>query len=446
MRFAVLFCAIFLMNLTVYAGANYRGYSGAPGRQSCAASCHGSGTGTVTVTGFPTEYTPGQSYLITVRKTSGSTISNFNASCRAGSGSTNGGVIAAGTGTSTYNVSNETNGIHLTSANRDSGTFHWTAPAAGTGEVRLYVAAHQGNYGGANTTITRTAQEAAASAPNPATNPTPSDAAMNIALNAVLSWSAGSGAISHIVRIGLTSEPDSVATITTASYDPPANLQPSTHYYWRIDERNTAGITPGSVWSFTTVPALPNAATNPAPQNNATEVALNTLLSWTSDIAAVSHDVYLGLTNPPALISSAQSGSSYTPLQDLLADTVYYWRVNERNAAGLTTGTLWSFRTVVPNGVQDGNPFLPTAMSLGPVYPNPFNAVVTIGFELPQASDVRLALYDIHGRLVGKITGGVFAAGAHRVMWSAEHVGSGIYFARLSAGSMTLTTKVVAIK
>jgi hypothetical protein len=139
---------------------NYTGYSNAPGSQgACAGSCHGSSGGTINVQGFPTNYTPGQAYTITVAHSGGSSIENFNASVRVGSGSTNAGTIAPGTNTAVYNVTGETNGVHFASGGNASGTFTWTAPSPGVGAVTLYLAGHQGtSVGGKNTEVILTAQ------------------------------------------------------------------------------------------------------------------------------------------------------------------------------------------------------------------------------------------------------------------------------------------------
>lgn len=140
--------------------ANYTGYSGAPGASGrCASSCHGAGGGTIQVSGFPAEYVSGQVYTIAVSHNGGSTIRQFNGSCRIGTGSQNAGVIAAGTRSVTYNASGETNGIHLSSTSQNDCTFQWTAPQAGAGTVRLYIAGQQGSSGGANTTLTLVSTE-----------------------------------------------------------------------------------------------------------------------------------------------------------------------------------------------------------------------------------------------------------------------------------------------
>jgi hypothetical protein len=140
------------------ASATYVGYSGAPtSKGACASLCHGSGSGTITVSGFPTTYTPGQAYTITVAHNGGSTIENFNASVRTGAGAA-AGTITAGTNTEVYNVSEETNGVHFATPGRDNGTFTWTAPSPGAGAVTLYLAGHQGAYDGPNTEVALTAQ------------------------------------------------------------------------------------------------------------------------------------------------------------------------------------------------------------------------------------------------------------------------------------------------
>jgi hypothetical protein len=157
-----LFKVLFATTVTILsvqraeAHASYTGYSGAPGRQSCSISCHdrSSFNPTILVTGFPQLYIPGQQYTIAVAHNGGTTIKQFNCSIRVGTGSTNAGVISSGTSTSIYNTSGETNGVHFSASDKNSGNFVWTAPASGTGTVRLYWAGLQGNLSsGADTQV-----------------------------------------------------------------------------------------------------------------------------------------------------------------------------------------------------------------------------------------------------------------------------------------------------
>ncbi len=159
---AVVFLALLVLATYAFAHTTYTGYSGAPGSKGyCASSCHGVSGGTIQVSGFPPQYVPGQTYTVTISHAGGSAIKQFNGSCRIGSGSENAGVIAAGTNTATYSTTGETNGIHLSAADQDNGTFQWTAPPGETGDVTLYIAGHQGSASGANTNLSFVSSEIA---------------------------------------------------------------------------------------------------------------------------------------------------------------------------------------------------------------------------------------------------------------------------------------------
>ncbi|OHB47937.1 MAG: hypothetical protein A2Y10_01985 [Planctomycetes bacterium GWF2_41_51] len=66
-----------------------------------------------------------------------------------------------------------------------------------------------------------------------------------------LTWAAGAGATSHIVYFGTTNPPPQIIEQTELSF-PTDPLNINTTYYWRIDEKNSTGITSGQVLSFTT--------------------------------------------------------------------------------------------------------------------------------------------------------------------------------------------------
>jgi hypothetical protein len=106
------------------------------------------------------------------------------------------------------------------------------------------------------------------------------------------------------------------------------------------------GDVSSSMYSVVITPAPtgpPGTASNPNPTNSATSVSVNAILSWTPGSKAFSHDVYFGTANPPAFQGN-QTGPTYNP-GALSASTTYYWRINEKNSVGTTTGTVWSFTT-----------------------------------------------------------------------------------------------------
>jgi len=96
-------------------------------------------------------------------------------------------------------------------------------------------------------------------------------------------------------------------------------------------------------------------------------------------------------------------------------------------------------------------PEIPVAYGLGGNYPNPFNPVTRIHFDLPEPQHVTLVVYGVDGRRVTTLKNEQLPAGRHTVTWtgrddSGERVASGIYFYRLRAGAFSRTLKMTLIK
>ncbi len=79
-------------------------------------------------------------------------------------------------------------------------------------------------------------------------------------------------------------------------------------------------------------------------------------------------------------------------------------------------------------------------------YPNPFNATTTIEYTLAESGPVDLRIFDIAGRIVATIAGGIYPAGYYRETWNAGDRASGLYFVRLQAGQYKETKKIVLLK
>jgi len=79
-------------------------------------------------------------------------------------------------------------------------------------------------------------------------------------------------------------------------------------------------------------------------------------------------------------------------------------------------------------------------------YPNPFNPVTTLTFDLPEATKVNLAIYDVSGRQVATLLDSYRQAGSHNVTFDASSLASGIYFYHLAAGDISATGKMVLLK
>jgi len=89
---------------------------------------------------------------------------------------------------------------------------------------------------------------------------------------------------------------------------------------------------------------------------------------------------------------------------------------------------------------------LPKVTELHQNYPNPFNAETNIGYNLAEAANVTLNIYDISGRLVVALFEGYQESGEHVANWDASQVSSGVYFYRLQAGDFVSTRKMNLLK
>lgn len=88
----------------------------------------------------------------------------------------------------------------------------------------------------------------------------------------------------------------------------------------------------------------------------------------------------------------------------------------------------------------------PAQYTLSPNYPNPFNPITSIPFSLSNTGLVRLEIFDINGRQVETLVNSTLPAGSHTIDWNAGSYSSGIYFARLQAGSFQACRKLVLLR
>ena len=99
--------------------------------------------------------------------------------------------------------------------------------------------------------------------------------------------------------------------------------------------------------------------------------------------------------------------------------------------------------TAVPE--NHGETALPQNLELS-AYPNPFNAALTVHFNLPSAGQAQVSVYNLLGREVARLAQGSFTAGLHTVSWQADHTSSGIYLVRIDANGESALRKVSLIK
>ncbi len=94
---------------------------------------------------------------------------------------------------------------------------------------------------------------------------------------------------------------------------------------------------------------------------------------------------------------------------------------------------------------------LPVTYKLYNAYPNPFNPVTTLHYDLPEDGLVNITIYDMMGRVVSNLVSSQQNAGYKSIQWNSTNnigqpVSAGLYLYTIQAGDYTQTKKMVLLK
>ncbi|NKB69545.1 MAG: T9SS type A sorting domain-containing protein [Candidatus Latescibacteria bacterium] len=225
-----------------------------------------------------------------------------------------------------------------------------------------------------------------------------------------------------------------------------------TQYYWRARVGNDAGDSDwSSVSSFMTAP--PSIALV-APQADAQlQRGLEHFVYWDTNIDS---EVAVELHRGGTLVAVLDTMPAYSALN---------WEIDP----ALPTGSDYSIRLVgLENGLMAapagtfavidtvvtavvGAAQKPVDFALGSNYPNPFNPLTTIAYQVPRRASVTLEIYSLLGQRVRRLVDQVQLSGHHTVTWngtddSGRSVASGVYLYRLRSGHYERTRTMVLVK
>lgn len=172
-----------------------------------------------------------------------------------------------------------------------------------------------------------------------------------------LTWTPVSGAFRYDVLLDTVSPPQhAVASDFTETSFSPSNLASGTTYYWSVTAKGdpfcpSVSTAASAISTFTTAGGCAVGAFNlTAPADGQQHVPIvapsSVALSWQAAAGAVSYDVYLGTTNPPNLVASGVTGTSYNAA--VTSGTIYWFVVAHSSCGGQTaTSSIRSFSTDV---------------------------------------------------------------------------------------------------
>jgi hypothetical protein len=106
-----------------------------------------------------------------------------------------------------------------------------------------------------------------------------------------------------------------------------------------------------------------------------------------------------------------------------------------------------SFTSVVFTSIEPNVGVFPNQFKLYPAYPNPFNPLTTIQFDVETVSSKSvLNIYNISGKNVATLINERLKSGSYEVQWDASSFSSGVYFSELISGGKRVSQKMILLK
>lgn len=98
------------------------------------------------------------------------------------------------------------------------------------------------------------------------------------------------------------------------------------------------------------------------------------------------------------------------------------------------------------NFLSNENLLMPKYYNISNIYPNPFNPITSINYELPENSHISILVYNIAGEYITSLINKYQIAGFKTIKWNASNFPSGLYLVRMEGNNFTQTQKVVLAK
>jgi len=154
------------------------------------------------------------------------------------------------------------------------------------------------------------------------------------------------------------------------------------------------------------------------------------------------------LPNGNTLITVANSNRIFEV--SLEGAIIWDYNIND-NSIGIPKARKYDTEYFNSNDLSKLNDGLRRNIKLIQNFPNPFNPVTTLQYDLPEDALVNITIYDMMGRVVSNLVSSQQNAGYKSIQWNAtndtgEGVSAGLYLYTIQAGEFRQTRKMVLLK
>jgi len=154
-----------------------------------------------------------------------------------------------------------------------------------------------------------------------------------------------------------------------------------------------------------------------------------------------------GMNSFSRLPGTGNTGAGRTWHIDGLETGIYYWSIqtvdNTFNTSDFTADNTFTFQNPGSGNPATGNS---NGYILKQNFPNPFNPVTNIQFEIPNDAEVVIKIFDSNGKLIDTPVNEFKQTGSHSFIFNGENLSSGIYYYKIEAAGFSLTRKMVLLR
>lgn len=243
--------------------------------------------------------------------------------------------------------------------------------------------------------------------------------------------------------------------VTGTSYTVAVDLVQGATYWWKVRAHLGGAVYSGystteefSVFPGSSAPIQPIAG---GPHN----VSIGTsapMISWVNPVGSTSGLIYeLEYSTNPSFTNATVVGNitgNFIQVNNLSSNSAYFWRVRSKNPEGNYSfySNMGMFRVIEGTTGVEGNEQIPENYQLSQNFPNPFNPVTVIKYQLPMSGNVSLKIYDVLGKEVATLVNETQQAGSYTINFNGANLASGVYYYKISAGEFVSVKKMVLMK
>lgn len=159
------------------------------------------------------------------------------------------------------------------------------------------------------------------------------------------------------------------------------------------------------------------------------------------------YNIYFSDTGSNFTLISETEGSSYVYEFDPQIEQTLWFYVTSLNDLGESVESdivEFNVTELNPQGIISGT-------FIDNIYPNPFNPVTKISFNIAEEKLTEITIFNIKGQKVRRLIDSVMPAGMHEIYWDGKNdkqqsVATGVYFIKMDCGSRHDSRRVLLLK